>query len=124
MVCDYVSCPSASHLLFYKIQSEAFRRRSLPQLSGTINFLACDKCKIYCTNVTIKSRQTTRNVSPWPYFRAEEERGHLWPSMSILSKIGILINHTQVLERGIGDYFDLLVHFAVLLYFIIHLKYF
>lgn len=43
------------HLLFEKYQNMAFWWRRLPQISGIINFLACEKCKIYCTKVMIKN---------------------------------------------------------------------
>lgn len=52
-----VCCPS--HLLF-EDDRETLAMQTPPPISGTIIFLACEKCKIYCTQVTIKTVKPPR----------------------------------------------------------------
>lgn len=48
-----------SHLLF-EDDRETLAMQTPPPISGIIIFLACEKCKIYCTQVTIKTVKPPR----------------------------------------------------------------
>lgn len=53
-------------------QKMAFRRCRRPQISDIVNFLACEKCKIYCTKVMIKTVEIAQTVCAW--FSFTEQR--------------------------------------------------